>query len=103
VSRIASADCFSLPGFNICFHKFQLGLLRDGTSLVAGGRNGAVSVIAIAESSALYDPGAAFYMNKLAVGRVCTFHHIILKSIHQLMTASMFHACNQSDPREWQP
>ena len=40
----------------------------DGTSLVAGGRNGAVSVIAIAESGALYDPGAAFYMDKLAVG-----------------------------------
>jgi hypothetical protein len=36
--------------------------LLDGTSLVAGGRTGAVSVIAIAESGALYDPGAAFYM-----------------------------------------
>jgi|AntAceMinimDraft_1070359.scaffolds.fasta_scaffold15804_2 hypothetical protein len=40
----------------------------DGTSLVAGGRNGAVSVIAIAESGALYDPGAAFYMVRRVEG-----------------------------------
>jgi len=40
----------------------------DGTSLVAQGRNGAVSVIAIADRKTLYDPGRAFYMNKIAVG-----------------------------------
>jgi fructose-1,6-bisphosphatase II len=40
----------------------------DGTSLIAHGRNGAVSVIAMAERGALYDSGSAFYMEKLAVG-----------------------------------
>lgn len=40
----------------------------DGTSLTAQGRNGAVSVIAVAERGALYDPGPCMYMEKLAVG-----------------------------------
>ena len=40
----------------------------DGTSLVAGGRDGAVSVIAVAEPGAMFDPGPAFYMDKLVVG-----------------------------------
>jgi len=40
----------------------------DGTSLVAAGRDGAVSVIAMAERGALFDPGPCMYMEKLAVG-----------------------------------
>lgn len=40
----------------------------DGTSLTAQGRNGAVSVIALAEPGALLDPGPCMYMEKLAVG-----------------------------------
>lgn len=40
----------------------------DGTSSVAGGRDGAVSVIAVAEPGAMFDPGPAFYMDKLVVG-----------------------------------
>jgi fructose-1,6-bisphosphatase II len=44
----------------------------EGTSLVAHGRNGgAISVIAIAERGAMYDPGEIFYFNKLAVGPRC--------------------------------
>lgn len=40
----------------------------DGTTLTAQGRNGAVSVIAVAERGALFDPGPCMYMEKLAVG-----------------------------------
>ncbi len=40
----------------------------DGTSACAQGRSGAVAVIALSERGALYDPGPAFYMEKLAVG-----------------------------------
>lgn len=38
----------------------------DGTTLIAQGRNGAVSVIAVAERGGLFDPGPCFYMMKLA-------------------------------------
>lgn len=40
----------------------------DGTTLTAQGRNGALSVIALAERGAMFNPGPAFYMEKLAVG-----------------------------------
>jgi fructose-1,6-bisphosphatase II len=40
----------------------------DGTTACATGKPGAVAVIALAERGALFDPGPAFYMNKLAVG-----------------------------------
>eukprot|EP01025_Chloroclados_australasicus_P059007 TRINITY_DN744_c0_g1_i4.p1 TRINITY_DN744_c0_g1~~TRINITY_DN744_c0_g1_i4.p1 ORF type:complete len:413 (-),score=51.78 TRINITY_DN744_c0_g1_i4:604-1842(-) len=40
----------------------------DGTTLVAQGRDGAVSVIALAEKGALFNPGPCMYMEKLAVG-----------------------------------
>lgn len=40
----------------------------DGTTLTAQGRNGAISVIAVAERGALFDPGPCMYMEKLAVG-----------------------------------
>ena len=33
----------------------------DGTSLVAQGRDGAISVIAMAERGALFDPGPCMY------------------------------------------
>ena len=52
----------------------------DGTTLVAGGRNGAVSVIAIAERGAMFDPGPAFYMDKLVVGPVAVGHVDITRS-----------------------
>jgi hypothetical protein len=39
----------------------------DGTTLISQGRNGAVSVIAVAERGTLFDPGACMYMEKLAV------------------------------------
>ncbi|GFR50410.1 hypothetical protein Agub_g12627 [Astrephomene gubernaculifera] len=40
----------------------------DGTTLTAQGRSGAISVIAVAERGALFDPGPCMYMEKLAVG-----------------------------------
>ena len=40
----------------------------DGTSLTAAGRDGAVAVVAMANEGCMFDPGPAFYMEKLAVG-----------------------------------
>jgi fructose-1,6-bisphosphatase II len=40
----------------------------DGTTLTAQGRGGALSVIAVAERDAMFDPGPCVYMEKLAVG-----------------------------------
>ncbi len=40
----------------------------DGTTLTAMGRKGAVSVIALAERGAMFNPGPCFYMKKVAVG-----------------------------------
>eukprot|EP00210_Caulerpa_lentillifera_P007915 g7556.t1 len=51
----------------------------DGTTLTAQGRNGAVSVIALAEKGALLDPGPCMYMEKLAVGPDVTFEKIGLR------------------------
>jgi fructose-1,6-bisphosphatase II len=40
----------------------------DGTTLTAKGMANALSVIAVAERGTMFDPGAAVYMDKLAVG-----------------------------------
>ena len=40
----------------------------DGTSPTAMGRDGAISVIALAERGTMFNPGPCFYMNKIAVG-----------------------------------
>lgn len=40
----------------------------DGTTLTALGRDGAVSVIAMAERGTMFDPGPCVYMEKMAVG-----------------------------------
>ncbi|MDP2014952.1 MAG: fructose-bisphosphatase class II, partial [Actinomycetota bacterium] len=40
----------------------------DGTTLAANGMPNAISVIAVAERGAMYDPSAVFYMDKLVVG-----------------------------------
>lgn len=50
----------------------------DGTSLVAGGRSGAVAVIAVAERGAMFDPGPVMYMDKLAVGPLVNPHRVSL-------------------------
>ncbi|GFH26397.1 uncharacterized protein HaLaN_24541 [Haematococcus lacustris] len=50
----------------------------DGTSLTAQGRNGAVSVIAVAPRGSLFDPGPCMYMEKLAVGPEVPAHLISL-------------------------
>ncbi len=41
----------------------------DGTTLTAMGRNGALSVIALAERGAMFNPGPVVYMRKVAVGQ----------------------------------
>ena len=40
----------------------------EGTTLTSLGRGNALSVIAVSERGSMFDPGACFYMNKLAVG-----------------------------------
>jgi fructose-1,6-bisphosphatase II len=40
----------------------------DGTTLMSKGLSNAISVLAVAERGAMYDPSAVFYMNKIAVG-----------------------------------
>jgi fructose-1,6-bisphosphatase II len=40
----------------------------DGTTLMAKGMPNSVSVLAVAERGAMFDPSAVFYMEKLAVG-----------------------------------
>lgn len=40
----------------------------EGTTLTAKGQPNALSVIAVAESGTMFDPGAAMYMEKIAVG-----------------------------------
>lgn len=40
----------------------------DGTTLTALGRGGAIAVIAVADRGAMFNPGSAVYMDKLAVG-----------------------------------
>ena len=40
----------------------------EGTRLTALGQNGAICVIAVAERETMFFPGAAFYMEKVAVG-----------------------------------
>ena len=40
----------------------------DGTTLTALGRGGAIAVIAVADRGAMFNPGSAVYMEKLAVG-----------------------------------
>ena len=40
----------------------------DGTTLASKGEANAVSVLAVAERGAMYDPSAVFYMEKLATG-----------------------------------
>jgi fructose-1,6-bisphosphatase II len=40
----------------------------DGTTLMSKGLSNAISVLAVAERGAMYDPSAVFYMDKIAVG-----------------------------------
>ncbi len=40
----------------------------DGTTLMAKGMPNAISVLAVAERGAMFDPSAVFYMKKIAVG-----------------------------------
>ena len=42
--------------------------LLEGTRLTALGQPNAIAVIAVAERGTMFDPGAAFYMDKIAVG-----------------------------------
>jgi hypothetical protein len=56
--------------------------------------------------AAAHNANAVVITSGYDMGRAGTFHHVMLQSIHQLMTASMFHVTNltsgsnQSDTRE---
>src|SRR6187431_1537088 len=41
----------------------------EGTRLTALGQPNAIAVIAVAERGTMFDPGGAFYMDKIAVGQ----------------------------------
>src|SRR5499427_10989309 len=43
----------------------------DGTTLMSKGMPNAISVLAVAERGAMFDPSAVFYMEKLVVGPEC--------------------------------
>ncbi|WP_197382075.1 class II fructose-bisphosphatase [Mycolicibacterium mengxianglii] len=43
----------------------------DGTTLMSKGMPNAISVLAVADRGAMFDPSAVFYMNKIAVGPDC--------------------------------
>ncbi len=43
----------------------------EGTTLTAYGRNNALSVLAVADAGAMFDPGPFVYMEKIAVGPEC--------------------------------
>ena len=47
----------------------------DGTRLVSRGEANALSVVALAERGAMFNPGPCVYMEKIATGRECSFSH----------------------------
>ena len=58
----------------------------DGTRLVARGEANALSVVAVAERGAMFNPGPCVYMEKIATGReagVCDRHHGADRDQHQ--------------------
>ena len=55
-------------------------LVDPNAGLHLQGRNGAVSVIALAERGALFDPGPCMYMEKLAVGPEVNPHMVLAAS-----------------------
>mmetsp|Transcript_23203 Transcript_23203/g.32109 ORF Transcript_23203/g.32109 Transcript_23203/m.32109 type:complete len:424 (-) Transcript_23203:212-1483(-) len=61
----------------------------DGTTLTAQGRNGAISVIALAERGALFNPGPCVYMEKIAVGPRLAGHVSLDMTVYEnIMSAS---------------
>lgn len=63
----------------------------DGTSLAAAGKPNAVSVLAVSDRGAMYDPSAVFYMEKLVVGPagidVCSLELTPEENIRELAKA----------------
>ena len=80
---VAFLSFLSCSRFFYGFHAHPLSPCRFGGPVSAQGRNGAVSVIALAERGALFDPGPCMYMEKLAGERgvlACAveYHDIII-------------------------
>ena len=63
----------------------------EGTSLTASGLGNAISVIAVSERGTMFDPGASFYMEKLAFGPegvgVVDMTQSVLENLHALAKA----------------
>ncbi|KAK3234433.1 hypothetical protein CYMTET_55304 [Cymbomonas tetramitiformis] len=70
----------------------------DGTTLTAQGRNGAVSVLALAEKGALFDPGPCMYMEKIAVGPQLKHAVHIERSVGENLRAAAL--CLQKDVQD---
>jgi len=52
----------------------------EGTTLTSLGRGNAISVLAVSDRGSMFDPGATFYMNKIAVGPEAKGHIDITRS-----------------------
>ncbi len=67
----------------------------DGTTLTALGRSNAIAVIAISERGSMFDPGPAFYMDKLATGpeaaAVVDINESITENLHRVAEAKGEH------------
>src|SRR3954463_9560108 len=63
----------------------------EGTSLTASGLGNAISVIAVSERGTMFDPGASFYMEKLAFGPegigVVDMSQTVLENLYALAKA----------------
>jgi fructose-1,6-bisphosphatase II len=70
----------------------------DGTTPTAMGRGGALSVIALAERGAMFDPGKVVYMDKIAVGaQAAGTVSISVTPTENLQAIARAKACSVSD------
>ncbi len=70
----------------------------DGTTLTAKGMSNAVSVMAVADRGAMYDPSAVFYMEKLVTGPdAADVVDIEAPVAHNIEAVAKAKACNPED------
>src|SRR6201995_5223856 len=70
----------------------------DGTTLTAKGMTNAVSVMAVADRGAMYDPSAVFYMDKLVTGPAAAdVVDIEAPVAHNIQAVAKAKACSAED------
>jgi fructose-1,6-bisphosphatase II len=70
----------------------------DGTTLTAKGMNNAVSVMAVADRGAMYDPSAVFYMDKLVTGpEAADYVDIEAPVSHNVQAVAKAKGCSPED------